>query len=50
MLEKLALMSPVVRQLLPSLAPQVQTFSCPQLHRLNRIERPVAARASRIVA
>ena len=49
MLAKLSEMSPVVRQLLPTLAPQVHTLSWPQLHRLNRIGRPVAARALRIV-
>jgi hypothetical protein len=49
MLPKLALMSPVVRQLLPTFAPQVHTFSKPQLHRLNRIGRPVLASASRMV-
>lgn len=48
MLEKLGLMSPVVRQLLPTSAPHVHTLSWPQLHRLYRIGRPVAARASRI--
>src|SRR5262245_51842156 len=49
MLVKFGAMSPVVRQLLPTPEPQVHTVSCPQLHRLNRIGRPVAARASRMV-
>ena len=45
---KLGEMSPLVRQLLPTFEPQVQTFSWPQLHRLNRICLPVAASASRM--
>src|SRR6185312_4420646 len=49
MLAKPALMSVVVRQELPTPAPQVQTFSWPQLHRENRMGRPVACRALRMV-
>src|SRR6185312_4142418 len=49
MLPKLALMSPVVRQELPTDGPQLQGFWKPQSHRLYRMGRPVAARASRMV-
>ncbi len=45
---QLAWMSPVVRQELPTGIPQVHTLSCPQLHKLYTIGRPVAARASRM--
>src|ERR1035437_10695280 len=48
MLEKLALMSPVVRHMLAVWAPHVQTLFWPHSATLNRIGRPDAARAARV--